>query len=162
MMTLRSLILGGAMLLGAPGLVHAEAPRGELLLSAIDVPLTAAAIEQVGLTEAVTLQVLHDLQRPRYARLRAASALPFFGTDTALAALTARATEDTDTEVRLQAVTSLVWGAEAQEARRAPQWLGALDTLERRADLPTYVRAHLRTERAALAKRTAPALKTPR
>jgi hypothetical protein len=151
MMTLRSLILGGAMLLGAPGLVHAEAPRGELLLSAIDVPLTAAAIEQVGLTEAVTLQVLHDLQRPRYARLRAASALPFFGTDTALAALTTRATEDTDPEVRLQAVTSLVWGAEAQE-----------DTLERRADLPTYVRAHLRTERAALAKRTAPALKTPR
>jgi hypothetical protein len=162
MKTSRSLFLGAALLLGAPGLVWAEAPRGEQLLSAIDVPLTAAVIEQVGLTEAVALQVLHDLQRPRYTRLRAASALPFFGTDTALGALTARAAEDTDPEVRLQAVTSLVWGADAQDTRRAPQWLAALDALERRADLPTYVRAHLRSERAASVKRTAPAVIAPR
>lgn len=102
--------------------LDAPAPQtqAELLLLAIDVPLTPLLIQRVGLTEAIATAHLKDRTALRYMRLRSASALPFFGTPTARATLTAQAAStlagpDDDEQVRIQAVVSLARGFGPQD-----------------------------------------------
>lgn len=114
-----ALALGLTLLSGAP-VALAQAPAAPAapaatdlaarLLSAMDVPLTADLIRQTGLTEAVATAALADPRSPRYVRLRAVSALPFYGTPTARALAERTAAEDADEVVRIQAVTSLARG----------------------------------------------------
>lgn len=122
-------------------------PLPERLLAAIDVPLTLDTIERAGLTEAVALRVLGDAGRTRYERLRAASALPFFATSTARATLERVALQDSDIELRVQAITGLArgFGASDPSGVRA-----ALDAAVALPGTPPYVRAHWAQERAQL------------
>ena len=125
----------------------AEVPLPERLLAAIDVPLTLDTIERAGLTEAVALRVLGDATRTRYERLRAASALPFFATATARAALERVASTDSDLELRVQAVTGLARGFGLTD----PQGVRAtLDAALALPGTPAYVREHWGRERVAL------------
>ena len=104
----------GLMLLGASPAALAESPApadaGLRLRSALDVPRTADLIRTTNLTEATATAALADAGSPRYLRLRAVSALPFFGTPTARALAERTAAEDADEVVRVQAVTSLARG----------------------------------------------------
>jgi hypothetical protein len=114
-----ALALGLTLLAAAPA-AQAQAPAAPVapvadhlatrLLAAIDVPLTADLIRQTGLSEAIATAALADAKSPRYVRLRAVSALPFFGTPTARALAERTAAEDADEVVRVQAVTSLARG----------------------------------------------------
>ncbi len=115
-------LLLGLTLLGAAPAVRAQAPAtpatadlGARLLGALDVPLTADLIRQTGLTEATATAALADTKSPRYLRLRAVSALPFFATPTARALAERTAAEDADEVVRVQAVTSLARGFGPQD-----------------------------------------------
>lgn len=107
-MKLRSLVLA-ALTCSFPAVALAES-LPDVLLAAIDVPLTHEVIGRVGLTEAHAATRLADVSAKRYVRLRAVSSLPFFGTPTARALLERTAAEDRDVEVRIQAVTSLARG----------------------------------------------------
>ncbi|MGK0358198.1 MAG: hypothetical protein ACI9U2_000481 [Bradymonadia bacterium] len=87
--------------------------RVDLLLNSIDVLLSPMAIAQVGLTEDYAVAVATDSTRRRYLRVRATGALAMFGSARGRSVLLELARDDTDVEVRIQAVTSLVyWFAE--------------------------------------------------
>jgi len=130
-----------------------DVPLPERLLAAIDVPLTLDTIERAGLTEAAALRVLGDGKRTRYERLRAASALPFFATATARAALERAAAADSDLELRVQAVTGLARGFGLADPLGVR---AALDVALAQPDTPLYVRDHWAKERVALEARPAP------
>lgn len=88
-------------------------PRAaEMLLLAIDIPLTPETIERAGLTEAQAARVALDVKQSRYARVRALGALGVFGTDLGRRLIEAAAVADPDEQLRVQAVISLarVWG----------------------------------------------------
>ncbi len=108
-MSARVLVL--LLALAAPAMAADAAPTAELLLGAIDVPLTPEALAAAGVDEARATAVARDPARRRYLRVRAAGALGVLGTDGARRTLEALAAEDPDVEVRIQAVTALarVW-----------------------------------------------------
>lgn len=92
---------------------QAAKARVDLLLNAIDVLLSPMAIAEVGLTEDYAVALATDSMQRRYLRVRATGALAMFGSARARTVLLALARTDTDVEVRIQAVTSLVyWFAE--------------------------------------------------
>jgi hypothetical protein len=95
----------------APAAPGPAAPvPGELLLAAIDVPLSTELVRRSGLTEATATRLLADPTQRRYVRLRAVSSLPFFGTASARALVEATLAADADEVVRIQAATSLARG----------------------------------------------------
>lgn len=98
--------------LASPGEHGDAAPHAELLLRAIDIPLTPDTIEHAGLTEAVAARVALDLKQKRYTRVRALGALGVFGSDLGRRLIESAAVADPDEQVRVQAVISLarVWG----------------------------------------------------
>lgn len=116
-LTLTALLALAAPALTAPALAspgeHGDAaPHAELLLRAIDIPLTPDTIEHAGLTEAVAARVALDLKQKRYTRVRAIGALGVFGSDLGRRLIESAAVADPDEQVRVQAVISLarVWG----------------------------------------------------
>lgn len=98
--------------LAGPGEHGDAAPHAELLLRAIDIPLTPDTIEHAGLTEAVAARIALDLKQKRYTRVRAIGALGVFGSDLGRRLIESAAVADPDEQVRVQAVISLarVWG----------------------------------------------------
>ena len=87
--------------------------HADLLLGAIDVVLSPMNIAAVDLTEDHAVEVATDANNRRYLRVRATGALGIFGSARAHATLLDLARHDTDVEVRVQAVISLVrWFAE--------------------------------------------------
>ncbi len=126
------------------------APSAELLLGAIDVPLTDAGLARAGVTEPVALAVAADGQRRRYLRARAVAATARFRTPQGRALLERLAAHDADHEIRIQAIISLARAFGPAD----PAGVGAaLDALAPGA--PDAVRALLDAERARLRASTA-------
>ncbi len=93
-------------------------PKARMLVDAIDIPLTPAAVAYAGLTESMATALAADTASKRYTRVRAVGALGIIGTDSARRLIELLATADGDAQVRVQAVISLsrIWGADDREA----------------------------------------------
>lgn len=102
-----------------PGDRFPKDPRNaELLLAAIDIPLTPETVARAALTEQHAARVATDVKQPRYPRVRAVGALGVIGTDSARRLIETLAVADRDEQVRVQAVISLarIWGQDDREA----------------------------------------------
>ena len=82
----------------------------QMLLGAIDIPLTPETMAKAGLTEARATAALAKKSETRYARMRAIGALSQFATPTAREKIEAVARGDDDVYVQRQAVAALVAG----------------------------------------------------
>lgn len=121
MKTLWAAIAATALLLASPALAQTTpnvSARADLLLRAIDIPLTPETIRQAGLTPADAMAVIDDDQATRYARVRAVGALGVFGTPEARRTIERLAVADPDEQVRVQALISLarVFGPDDRDA----------------------------------------------
>ncbi len=124
-------------------------PSAELLLGAIDVPLTDEGLARAGVTEDVAAAVASDGQRRRYLRARAVAATARFRSAEGRALLERLAAQDADHEIRIQAIISLARAFGPAD----PAGVGAtLDAL--RSDAPDAVRPLLESERARLRANT--------
>lgn len=97
-------------------------PRADALLDTIDVFLSPTNMKAVGLDASYAELVTRDVQRKRYRRVRALSALTLLAPAQARALLPKLMVEDPDREVRAQSVIHLarVFGAShSQQVREA-------------------------------------------
>lgn len=101
------LLAGPASAQTAPAEASPLTPQADLLLRAIDIPLTPETIARAGLTPAEAMAVVADGEASRYARVRAVGALGVFGTLEARRVIERLAVADPDEQVRVQAVISL-------------------------------------------------------
>lgn len=92
---------------GAPTDAVTVSPAAELLLGAIDVPLTDEGLARAGVTEDVAAAVAADGQRKRYLRARAVAATARFRSAKGRALLERLAARDADHEIRIQSIISL-------------------------------------------------------
>lgn len=110
-----------ALALAGPALADPAFPKdprnAELLLYAIDIPLTPDTVARAALTEQHAARIATDVKRPRYPRVRAIGALGVIGTDSARRLIETLAVTDDDEQVRVQAVISLarIWGHDDRE-----------------------------------------------
>ncbi|MCA9537813.1 MAG: hypothetical protein KC620_02930 [Myxococcales bacterium] len=102
-----TLLLLGALLAPLSATAEPPPPSAELLLRAIDIPLTPERLEAAGLDEDFAAAALADAARDRYARVRALGALAVHGSPHARQLIEAAALADADEAVRAQALISL-------------------------------------------------------
>lgn len=124
----------------------AQPARVDMLLDAIDIVISPMRIVEAGLTEEYAIAMAVDANQRRYRRVRATGALGIFGSARAHAVLLDLARGDTDVEVRIQAVTSLVYAF--KEA--APGGLAA-ELLAIAEDAPPALRRTILRQARALA-----------
>jgi len=88
---------------------HAAEQQKMLLIGAPDIVFTKTELERLNIDEAWLLTLVRDMSQTRYVRQRAIGALAILGSTQARVEIERIATNDTDLEVRAQAIRSLAW-----------------------------------------------------
>lgn len=117
----------------------------DVLLKAIDIPLTAENVKQAGLTEKQALAALDDPKSRRYTRMRALSALAFLPSDTARAAIERIAKADADEVVQEQAIITLARAFGPKDPKTVRGFLEFIAKQELTARVADRITAELKT-----------------
>ena len=137
-----ALALCGPAMAAPEALTHGP-ERAELVLRAMDIPLTPDVVARAGITERVAIELLKAPGARPYDRVRAISALAFFQTTTAYDTIVDQARTAEAPQLRTQAVITLARAFGPADPQKVDAVLAALPADTKLAKVIAQERARL-------------------